>query len=75
VGAQKRLVFAAFVNIFCTMYSVAGESHENAHEKSNAIQQFQPVADQRSAEPGQAPDPPEGNDLASKRPSPQLPAV
>jgi hypothetical protein len=55
VGVQKRLVFAAFVNIFCAMYSVAGESNENAHEKSNAIQQFQPVADQRSAEPGQAP--------------------
>jgi hypothetical protein len=45
-GAQKRLVFAAFVNIFCPMYSVAGESHEDAHEKSNAVQQFQPVADQ-----------------------------
>jgi len=73
VGAQKRLVFAAFVNIFCAMYSVAGESHANAHEKATLYSSSSrsPTSGPRSR--ARPPDPPEGNDQASKRPSPQTP--
>jgi hypothetical protein len=51
--SSKRLVFAAFVNILLDAISISGDSQENADEKNDALQQFQPAARRRNAEPGQ----------------------